>query len=62
MIVIKEVKILWKKRNLPIQQSKSTVERKIENVLKNYEEDSNVFPFSSVTLNKFVFHELVQCN
>ena len=38
--MIKEVKILWKKLNLPIQQSKSTVERKIENALKNYEEHS----------------------
>ena len=29
VIVIKEVKILWKKLNLPIQRGKSTVERKI---------------------------------
>ena len=39
-IVVKEVKILWKKLNLSIQQDKSTVERKIENVLKRYEKDS----------------------
>ena len=38
--MIKEVKILWKKLNLPIQQIKSAVERKIENVLRNYEGDS----------------------
>ena len=35
VIVIKEVKILWIKLNLPIQQCKSTVERKTENVLKS---------------------------
>ncbi|ESN95535.1 hypothetical protein HELRODRAFT_179310 [Helobdella robusta] len=40
VIVIKEVKILWKKLNLPIQKGKSTVERKIENVLNKYEKDS----------------------
>ncbi|ESO11502.1 hypothetical protein HELRODRAFT_166505 [Helobdella robusta] len=40
VIVIKEVKILWKKLNLPIQKSKSTVERKIENVLNKYEKNS----------------------
>ena len=39
MIVIREVKILWKKLNLPVQ-CKSTVERKNENVLKKYEKDS----------------------
>ena len=40
VIVVKEVKILWKKLNLPIQKGKSTVERKIENVLNKYEKDS----------------------
>ncbi|ESN94381.1 hypothetical protein HELRODRAFT_164214 [Helobdella robusta] len=40
VIVVKEVKILWKKLNLPIQKGKSTVERKIENVLNKYENDS----------------------
>ncbi|ESO05315.1 hypothetical protein HELRODRAFT_171684 [Helobdella robusta] len=40
VIVIKEVKILWKKLNLPIQNGKSTVERKIENVLNKYEKNS----------------------
>ena len=33
-VVLKEVKTLWKKLKLPIQQGKSTVERKIESVLK----------------------------
>ena len=40
VIVIQEVKILKKKLNLPIQQNKSKVKRKIENVLKKYEDDS----------------------
>ncbi|ESO12141.1 hypothetical protein HELRODRAFT_158590 [Helobdella robusta] len=40
VIEIKEVKILWKKLNLPIQKGKSTVERKIENVLNKYEKNS----------------------
>ncbi|ESO01391.1 hypothetical protein HELRODRAFT_174947 [Helobdella robusta] len=39
VIVVKEVKI-WKKLNLPIQKGKSTVERKIENVLNKYEKNS----------------------
>ncbi|ESO00226.1 hypothetical protein HELRODRAFT_176069 [Helobdella robusta] len=40
VIVVKEVKILWKKLNLPIQKGKSTVERKTEHVLNKYEKDS----------------------
>lgn len=32
-----EIKQLWKNLNLPIQQGKSTVERKIENVIRKYE-------------------------
>ncbi|ESO12668.1 hypothetical protein HELRODRAFT_159245 [Helobdella robusta] len=40
VIVVKEVKILWKKLNLPIQKGKSTVERKTENVLNKYEKNS----------------------
>ena len=39
VIVVKEVKI-WEKLNFPIQQDKSTVERKILNVLKRYEKGS----------------------
>ena len=34
-IMASEIKQLWKRLNLPIQQGKSTVERKIENVVKN---------------------------
>ena len=41
VIVIKEAKILWKKLNFPIQQGKSTVERKTVNVQKKYEKDSS---------------------
>lgn len=37
VLIAGEVKLLWKKLNLPIQQGKSTVERKIENVIKKYE-------------------------
>ena len=39
MTVVKEVKILWKKLNLPLQQGKSVVERKVENVLKKCEKE-----------------------
>ena len=35
-----EVRQLWKNLTLPIQQGKSTVERKIENVIKQYERNS----------------------
>ena len=41
VIVIKEAKILWKKLSFPIQQGKSTVERKTDNVQKKYEKDSS---------------------
>ena len=34
VLIAGEVKHLWNKLNLPIQQDKSTVERKIENVIK----------------------------
>ena len=34
VLIAGEVKHLWKKLNLPMQQGKSTVERKIENVIK----------------------------
>jgi len=37
VLIAGEVKQLWKKLNLPIQQGKSTVERKIENVVKKCE-------------------------
>ena len=35
--LVRGVKALWKKLNLPIQQGKFTIERKLENVLKKYE-------------------------
>ena len=35
-----EVRQLWKNLTLPIQQGKSTVERKIENVIKQYKRNS----------------------
>ena len=37
LIVAVEVRQLWKNLSLPIQLGKSTVERKIENVIKQYE-------------------------
>jgi len=37
LIIAEEVKNLWRKLNFPIQQGKSSVERKIENVIKKYE-------------------------
>ena len=39
VVVVKKVKILWKKLSFPIQKSKPTVERKIENVLKKTAEN-----------------------
>ena len=39
-ILAGEVRQLWKNLTLPIQQGKSTVERKIENVIKQYERHS----------------------
>ena len=40
LILAGEVRQLWKNLNLPIQQGKSTVEQKIENVIKQYERNS----------------------
>ena len=39
-ILAGEIRQLWKNLTLPIQQGKSTVERKIENVIKQYERNS----------------------
>ena len=36
LILAGEVRQLWKNLSLPIQQGKSTVERKIENVIKQF--------------------------
>ena len=40
LILAGEVRQLWKNLSLPIQQGRSTVERKIENVIKQYERNS----------------------
>ena len=40
LILAGEVRQLWKNLSLPIQQGKPTVERKIEDVIKQYERNS----------------------
>ena len=37
VVIAGEVREVWKKLNLPIQQGKSTVERKLDNVIQKYE-------------------------